>query len=353
VGLVWGEDDRLPCRPYRRRGRAVSGRAGRPRALFAAVSDVALVPVLRTLDLPPSGQPRPGIRGGPARRSARLRTCSTRATRSNATCSPGSRRPSVGVVRDAQLPAALDDGTTPPHRLIAHGLLVPIDAQTVELPREVGLACAAAPRSPPSRAPPDNRPDEADLDRLAHRVLDTRAPGRRAGRAVERDAPAVLRAAGSACGLRRTARALDVDEGVAALLVEVRPPPGWRGDARHRADLCRRLSSTPGAAARPRSDGSPRLRLARHDRQPSLIGQRDERDRVITPLGPDASGARFPRCGDRCSACSPTCRGARAGRPLTTSWPGWPGRPRRRMPSGDSRGRAVEADVLGVTAAGG
>ncbi len=57
--------------------------------------------------------------------------------------------PPVGLVRNAQ--TGLDSPDTAPKRLIARGLLVPIDAQSVELPREVGLTVRAAPRRCPAR----------------------------------------------------------------------------------------------------------------------------------------------------------------------------------------------------------
>jgi len=73
LGLIWGEDDHLhlvnhvvdAIGPY-------PAGLGRPAAhLFAAVSDVTLVPVLRTLDLPPAGQPRSGC---PSSRCSPTRT---------------------------------------------------------------------------------------------------------------------------------------------------------------------------------------------------------------------------------------------------------------------------------------
>src|SRR6185312_3921975 len=47
--------------------------------------------------------------------------------------------PPLGSVREATRPVAAGDADTPVRWLLAHGLLVAIDSDTVELPREVGL----------------------------------------------------------------------------------------------------------------------------------------------------------------------------------------------------------------------
>ncbi|HZE49318.1 MAG TPA: helicase-associated domain-containing protein [Jatrophihabitantaceae bacterium] len=365
VGLVWGEDDRLhlvahlvdAIGPY-------PAGLGRPAAhLFAAVSDVALVPVLRTLDLPPAGQPRSGasvaaVLADPTQLQDLL---DARDPAERDVLSRLAEGPPVGVVRDALLPAALDDGTTPPHRLIAHGLLVPIDMQTVELPREVGLALrggapfAAVPPLPPAiRLNPGT-----SLDRLGTTaVLDTVRQVDALGELWSATPPAVLRAGGLGVrDLRRTARALDVDEAVAALLVEAAAAAGLVA-ATHGIEPVF-LPTSEFDTWRRRETAQRWVPLATAwlgmTRQPSLIGQRDERDRVITPLGPDAERGTIPALrrqvigllADLPEGSAPADRDDVLAR-LAWLAP-------RRANAQRRLAEAVlsEADVLGVTAAGG
>ena len=151
--------------------------------------------------------------------------------------------------------------------LLARGLLVPIDDDTVELPREVGLAVRGA------RALGDLRADAAGArdDRRApgRRRRGRRSPPREAVAKVEAlleawttDPPAVLRAGGLGVReLSRAAKDLDTDEAHAALLVEVAAAAGLL-DARRRGSTpsgCRRRRTTPGWPGRPSSAG-PRWR---------------------------------------------------------------------------------------------
>jgi hypothetical protein len=48
--------------------------------------------------------------------------------------------PPLGQVTDARRPVSLATADSPVRRLVARGLLVPVDTHTVELPREIGLA---------------------------------------------------------------------------------------------------------------------------------------------------------------------------------------------------------------------
>ena len=87
--------------------------------------------------------------------------------------------PPIGTVGDALLPVDRASDATPPRRLIARGLLIPIDMQTVELPRRGRAAWCGAPNrsgavspDPPPIPTIDRAPEE--LDRLgATAVLDT------------------------------------------------------------------------------------------------------------------------------------------------------------------------------------
>jgi hypothetical protein len=364
IGLVWGEDDRLhlvghvvdAVGPY-------PAGLGRPAAdLFAAVSDVTLAPVLRTLGLPPAGQPRSGESVADVLRDpGRLRQLlDDRDPAERDVLARLGGGPPVGVVRDALLPSAPSDSATPPRRLIARGLLVPIDSQTVELPREVGLALrAGAPfASVPAAAPPIALAD-SDVDRLGTTaVLDTVRHVETLGELWSESPPAVLRAGGLGVrDLRRSARALDVDVSVAALLVEVAAAAGLIASTHGIEPV---FLPTSDFDTWRRRETAPRWTpLATAwlgmTRQPSLVGQRDERDRLITTLGPDAERGTIPalrRTVLGVLAELPAGR-APADRANVLARLAWLA-PRRA--SGQRRlaeAALAEADVLGLTGAGG
>ncbi len=111
--------------------------------------------------------------------------------------------------------------------LLGHGLLVPLDDYTVALPREVGTAVRGG--RPFARvhveAPPldlaSNDPAQVDAIAAAQAFTVVRLVESFLERWAA-DPPAVLRSGGLGVrDLRRTARELDVDESLAALLVEL------------------------------------------------------------------------------------------------------------------------------------
>src|SRR6478752_52011 len=220
LALVWGDDNGLhlvasvpdAVGPY-------PAGLGRPAArLLGAVSDLALAPVLRALGLPPAFQPRSGeevarVLRSPAKVAAMLERLEPAERDVVQRLAAG---PPIGAVGDALLPADPATDTTPPRRLIARGLLIPIDTQTVELPREVGLAIRAVDRAP------------EELDRLgATAVLDTvRLVETLGAEWTHRPAPALRGGGVGVRELRRAARALDVGEDVAAVLLETAAAAG-------------------------------------------------------------------------------------------------------------------------------
>ncbi len=322
---------------------------GRPAAaLFAIVPDTQLVPVLRHLGLPPAAQPRAGAAvaealADPDRVAALIAEADPAEHEVLDRLAAG---PPVGAVRNTRL-AAIGTDLAPPHRLINRGLLAPLDTQRVELPREIGLAlrdgagrassgraarrCAWSPATP------------GELDRVGTtavleflRLVD--APRR------ELDGPP---AAAAAFRRRRRARAA----------------PDGQGPRRGRAGRRPRRREWPSPPALVNSTNGMEpvfLPTAEYDvwrgrdtaqrwivlasawlamtRQPSLVSQRGERDRVISALGPDAERGTIPtlrrqvldtltglpparrRAGaTRCSTCWPgTSRGAR---PANARWP--------------------------------
>lgn len=135
--------------------------------------------------------------------------------------------PPIGRTRDASLEVALEDATTPVQRLLARGLLIRRDAETVELPRQVGIAMrggavfTAAVHAEPEL--PTNRHSQATVDQVA------------AGEALElcRQVAAVLESWSAAPppilksgglgvrDVRRICRELEANETRAVLLAEL------------------------------------------------------------------------------------------------------------------------------------
>ncbi len=135
--------------------------------------------------------------------------------------------PPAGRVPAARRPVDAATADSPVRWLLAHALLVAVDDFTVVLPREVaihlrgGHAFRALELDPPEGENAEHNP--ADVDAAAAGQAFTFV--RLVEALLERwgvDAPGVLRAGGLGVReLRRTARELDVEERVAAVLIEV------------------------------------------------------------------------------------------------------------------------------------
>jgi hypothetical protein len=270
--------------------------------------------------------------------------------------------PPVGVVRgaaDRQVPHA---DQSPPHRLIARGLLVPIDAQTVELPREVGLALRSSAMGAVSTRPPDIElleREPAQLDRLGTTaVLDTVRQVESLAETWTHRPPPVLRAGGIGVReLRRTARDLDVEEPVAALIAEIAHAAGLIGATTGidpvylptvEYDIWQRQPSA-------QRWGELAVAWLGMTRQPSLVSQRGERERLLTALGPDVERGTIPALRAQVlqvltslpPGAAPVARSAVLAR---LAWEA-PRRARAQRPS--AAAILAEADQLGITAAGG
>jgi hypothetical protein len=199
--------------------------------------------------------------------------------------------PPVGLLAHADRPVTVETTRSPVERLLAHGLLTVVDARTVALPREVGLYLRGGRLLPPDALTPPALTgpvrEKALVDRTAagtaldvvrrvEQLLDTWAA----------DPPAVLRSGGLGVrDLRRAAALLDVDESVAAALVECAfaaglvatgeagevwlPTPAY--DLWLASDLARRWASLAHA-------------WLRSTRVAGLVGTRDERDRLVAAL---------------------------------------------------------------------
>ena len=141
---------------------------------------------------------------------------------------------SIGTVADALVPALIDD-PSPVRRLLARGLFLPLDADTVEIPREVGIALRGTtlfpevPADPPPLTGPTTRRTDADSEAALVAVNAVRLVSELL--AAWSEQPSVeLKAGGVAQrDLRAAARMLAVDESVATLLIETARAAGLVG----------------------------------------------------------------------------------------------------------------------------
>lgn len=191
------------------------------------------------------------------------------------------------------------DPESPVGRLLARGLLLRVDAETVELPRQVGLALRGdRPMGRIAVDPPDIRARDRGVD-----VVDRTAGGaalevlRRIELLVaywSHNPPPVLRSGGLGVReLRRAAKEMDVDEATAALLVELAVA----------ADLVAESDGVapdwvPTTNADVWAAGGPEVRwslLARTwldmPRLPGLVGRKDDAGKPISAL---SDGVRRP-----------------------------------------------------------
>jgi hypothetical protein len=298
IALVWGPRDALRVvGPVRDVVAPSAAGLGRPVATLLGrlrVGDVA--PVAATLGVD-------GVGGivelfGDADRLAALLTSAGKAERQVLeTLALGSP---LGQVKDARRPPGPEGPESPVRWLLARGLLVPLDDDTVELPREVGLAVRGASALGPLHAAPPSLQTAPARDvegAAAQSAADAVSKVESLLEAWAAAPPGVLRAGGLGVReLRRAAQVMDVDEATAALLVEVAAAAGL-------------VDQTPGLdpewlptpaydtwAARPPEDRWTALAQAwlTMPRLPGLVGERDERDKVLAPLGPDVERPGAP-----------------------------------------------------------
>ncbi len=270
---------------------------------------------------------------------------------------------SLGQVKDARRPVTPQTADSPVRWLLAHGLLVAIDDSTVELPREVGLAVrgaaalgALAPTSPKlaTTAAPAGSVDAT----AAHAAADVVGKVEALLESWSDTPPTVLRAGGLGVReVKRVVKELDVTEVVAALLVEVVAAAGlvdqsagldpeWVPTTAYDTWLGlppeQRWVTLAGAW----------LSMAR---LPGLAGERDDRDKVLAPLGPELERPAAPAERRRVLELLVTARSgttvsrASVGEVLVWSAPRRGGRLRDQV----HRWTLEEAELLGLTGRGG
>jgi hypothetical protein len=282
---------------------------GRPAAeLFGQLPDHALLPLLRRFELPPASQPAAGqaVAVVMLDRLPDLLADITEAERSilqRLAAGPpvGSYREADAVLRELiqRRPATAEP--SPVQGLLARGLVVPIDGRTVELPREVAFALRPAPAGaiPPQPAPVpvtdrggtviDGSGATAVLEtvRLVELLLST----------LSEEPAGQLRAGGIGVrDLRRLARVLDAPEPVTALLIEVAGEAGLLAGSGLMDPHYLPTSDFDSWLEQGTAERWVRLAGAwlAMTRQPSLIGQKDDRDKTIAALSADVERHTAP-----------------------------------------------------------
>jgi Helicase conserved C-terminal domain len=210
--------------------------------------------------------------------------------------------PPTGGVDDAMREVDRATAVSPIDVLLAGGLIAPIAAHTVVLPREIGLHLRGGvlgpgiSPTPPTPTGPSNDPETVDHTagagafetiRRIEALLD----------AWSTDPPPVLRAGGLGVrDLRRSAQALDADEATAGLLADVAYAAGLIAPS---SDFDQVWLPTPTADAWRRLEPAERWTAIATSwlttsRTAGLIGARDERDRPIAALGRDLARPLAP-----------------------------------------------------------
>jgi Helicase conserved C-terminal domain len=193
-------------------------------------------------------------------------------------------------------------------RLLARGLLLRVDPETVELPREVGLALRG---TAPLGSLVADEPKLDITDRGPVRVDGTAAGAvlellRRAElllNAWSEEPPPVLRSGGLGVrDLRKTARDLGLEVPEAGLLIEVLVAAGLIADSEGAGSATAGSEWVPTTQVDLWAAGGPEQRwlaLAKAwltlPRLPGLIGQRDDADKILGPMSDELRRPLAPR----------------------------------------------------------
>ncbi len=271
--------------------------------------------------------------------------------------------PPVGQTRDAGTAVPLEEARTPVQRLLAKGLLLRRDTETVELPRQLAFAVRG---DHPMGAV---QPEEPLLDLTDHGMstVDATAAGevlellRHAESLLDTwgdDPPDVLRSGGVGVrDVRRTAKALEVDEPRCSLLIELVVAAGLVANSEDsEPQWVPTVQADSWLASMPEQQWAT-LAKAWLDltRVPGLIGARDEKERLLGPLSEELRRPLAPR--DRRRVLDlldelPSGHGVRSAEDVSAvlAWRA----PRRggRMRDNLVRWTLSEASALGITALG-
>ncbi|HEX5494689.1 MAG TPA: helicase C-terminal domain-containing protein [Mycobacteriales bacterium] len=316
LALAWGDDVLRPTAGVRDvAGTYPLGLGRQVEALLPAYPTERIEPILDALDLPAARQPEATglvaeVFADPARLGVLLARCGPD---ERAVLDQLAEGPPLGTVREATRLVRATDADTPVRWLLTHGLLVAVDPDTVELPRQVGLALRGRPLGRRNWQPPPVRTQDLGED-----AVDAAAAGQAAAsiRLVKAlldgfggSPPGVLRSGGLGVrDLRRAARAVDLPEATAALYVEVTHAAGLLdtdaavdGSDRQRNERDGGTVWLPTAAYDKWLDLPPGQRwtvLATAwldlSRVAGLVGQHDDRDRTLNALSVDIRRTSAP-----------------------------------------------------------
>lgn len=305
LGLAWPDGERLRLTGVLDEvGARYPAGLGRPVALLVANQSAGLLaPVLAALHLPAAAQPEATALlteafGDPVRVKALLAACPPAAIAVLDRLANGGNP--VGAIRAVHRSGAPD---TPVGWLLVHGLLVSLDEQTVELPREVGLALRGdAPLGPLHPTEPLPAAEKVlpakQIDAAgAGQVLEVLRQTATLLDACATEPPPVLKAGGLGVrDLRRLARAASVDEPVAALLLEVAYEAGLLARTPDADPTWLPTAGYDSWQANPAERRWARLAEAwlAMARMPALVGSRDDKDRAIVALSSEVTRSGAP-----------------------------------------------------------
>ena len=209
-----------------------------------------------------------------------------------------SRLDAGGAIGSLPRATSITDDGSPVRQLLAHGLLLAVDPDTVELPREVGVALRGdSPVGPAEVEPPalTGRPvSQASADSTgAGQAAETVRLLESLLEAIAANPPSSLRAGGlSVRDLRRLARGADTDEPTTALLLETAYAAGLLDRSSDLAPVWLPTPAYDGWLGRDVSAQWAPLVSAWlvSPRAPGVVGERDaSTNKVVAALGPDAS----------------------------------------------------------------
>jgi hypothetical protein len=296
LALIWGGPPEWHLVGSVREVLSAGANLGRPAAVLLADHSQERLAILEE-QLGVSGRDAIlAVLTDPERVRRLLAAADDRATAVLAQLAPG---PPYGKVKDARRPVTTAELDSPVRWLLAHGLLVGIDDDTVEIPREVAAIVRGGP-AVSKDAPPltTTKVGVAAVDRAAaHEASDVVTKVENLLESWAADPPTVLRSGGLGVrDLKRTAKELDVSEAAAALLAEVAFAAGL---VDHTPAVDPEWLPTPGFdrwVALPPEDRWVELVRAwvGMTRLPTLVGMRDERDKALAALSQEVERAAAP-----------------------------------------------------------
>lgn len=359
--LIWSVDDvpRLAGGVLDVLGPYPSGLGAPAAVLLAQLTGDQLAPIRATLDIPVTGP------GAAAAIAAVLANPRRRAELVDAR-SPTARQILTDLAHGTPvgaLPADFDaDSTGPVWELLNHGLLIRDGPVLAELPREIGLHMRAphpldwVDPHPPAAFTAERPP--ADVDATGSvAVLETLRLIDALAALWSAEPPGQLRSGGLGVrDLRRTARALGVDEPVAAVLIEVAVAADLIA-----APMSREIDWLPTTDYDTWTVRDPAVRWVRlaqawrtMTRQPQLIGQRDERGKARAALSYEIERSTAPAVRAEVMAVLAGAPAGAVGPPAAVlAHLAWLTPRRARVQADASAAALAEAELLGITGAGG